>query len=280
MADKKISQLDLVAQINNDAVIPMSQENGGEQTTYKALITALGEKIAEGMTFSNLATTAKNLVGAINELKASGAPIIIGTTAPSSGQGADGNIYIKYTEGTGGADDTVDSIYVKLDGTWCEAQTDYADLLNKPSVNGNTLSGNKTTSDLGIYGSNINMASDDSTKVKDRITALETVESDSLPITTYGGTILCKKVGRVVTVHAYEIGKTSALPTSAATTFGSLPEKYRPLNDIQVSGSLNLGSYDGGAAQFYRIQTSGSILTYGYSGKVISNGTFIVTYIV
>jgi len=174
MADKKISQLDLVAQINNDAVVPMSQESGGEQTTYKALITAIGEKIAEGMTFSNLATTAKNLVGAINELKASGAPIIIGTTAPSSGQGADGNIYIKYTEGTGGADDTVDSIYVKLDGTWCEAQTDYADLLNKPSVNGNTLSGNKTTSDLGIYGSNINMAANDSTKVKDRITALET----------------------------------------------------------------------------------------------------------
>ena len=72
MADKKISQLDLVAQINNDAVIPMSQENGGEQTTYKAPITALAAKIGEGTTFSNLATTAKNLVGAINEIEAGG----------------------------------------------------------------------------------------------------------------------------------------------------------------------------------------------------------------
>ena len=178
MADKKISQLDLVAQINNDAVIPMSQENGGEQTTYKALITAIGAKIAEGLTFSNLATTAKNLVGAINEIEAGGggggAAILIGTTAPSSSQGSNGNLYIQYTAGTGGADDTVDAVFIKLDGTWCEITTDYADLLNKPQVNGNTLSGNKSNSDLGIYGKTINMSSTDPDKVADRIEALET----------------------------------------------------------------------------------------------------------
>ena len=183
MADKKISQLDLAAQINNDAVIPMSQENGGEQTTYKALITALGAKIAEGLTFSNLATTAKNLVGAINELQAGGggggAAILIGTTTPSSSQGSNGNLYIKYTEGVGGADDTVDAIYVKLDGTWCEVTTDYADLLNKPSINNNTLSGNKTNSDLGIYGKTIEMSSTDPDKVADRITALEYNDGDT-----------------------------------------------------------------------------------------------------
>ena len=177
MADKKISQLDLAAQINNDAVIPMSQENGGEQTTYKALITALGAKIAEGLTFSNLATTAKNLVGAINEIQAGGggggAAILIGTTTPSSSQGSNGNLYIKYTEGVGGADDTVDAIYVKLDGTWCEVTTDYADLLNKPSINNNTLSGNKTNNDLGIYGKTIEMSTTDPDKVADRIEALE-----------------------------------------------------------------------------------------------------------
>ena len=178
MADKKISQLDLAAQINNDAVIPMSQENGGEQTTYKALITALGAKIAEGLTFSNLATTAKNLVGAINEIQAGGggggAAILIGTTTPSSSQGSNGNLYIKYTEGVGGADDTVDAIYVKLDGTWCEVTTDYADLLNKPSINNNTLSGNKTNNDLGIYGKTIEMSTTDPDKVADRIEACET----------------------------------------------------------------------------------------------------------
>ena len=191
MVDKKISQLDLAAQINNDAVIPMSQENGGEQTTYKALITALGAKIAEGLTFSNLATTAKNLVGAINEIQAGGggggAAILIGTTTPSSSQGSNGNLYIKYTEGVGGADDTVDAIYVKLDGTWCEVTTDYADLLNKPSINNNTLSGNKTNNDLGIYGKTIEMSTTDPDKVADRIEALETsvsgkADSSDIPI--------------------------------------------------------------------------------------------------
>jgi len=190
MADKKISQLDLVAQINNDAVIPMSQENGGEQTTYKALITAIGAKIAEGLTFSNLATTAKNLVGAINEIEAGGggggAAILIGTTAPSSSQGSNGNLYIQYTAGTGGADDTVDAVFIKLDGTWCEITTDYADLLNKPQVNGNTLSGNKSNSDLGIYGKTINMSSTDPDKVADRIEALETSVSGLSTVATSG----------------------------------------------------------------------------------------------
>ena len=197
MADKKISQLDLVSQINNDAVVPMSQENGGEQTTYKALITALGAKIAEGMTFSNLATTAKNLVGAINEINAGGggggAAILIGTSTPSSSQGSNGNLYIQYTEGTGGADDTVDAIYVKLDGAWCEVETDYADLLNKPSINNNTLSGNKTNADLGILGDAIPMSTTDPDKVADRIEACETAIS-GIPIiksVLLSGTINC-----------------------------------------------------------------------------------------
>ena len=123
MADKKISELDLALQINNDAVFPMSQDNAGEPTTFKAGITQLGTEIAEDMTFSNLQTTSKKLVGAINELLSLGSPIIIGTTAPTSSQGADGNLYVQYTEGTGGADDEVDGIYVKIDGAWCEIST-------------------------------------------------------------------------------------------------------------------------------------------------------------
>ena len=209
MADKKISQLDLAAQINNDAVIPLSQENGGEETTYKALITALGAKIAEGLTFSNLATTAKNLVGAINELQAGGggggAAILIGTTTPSSSQGSNGNLYIKYTEGVGGADDTVDAIYVKLDGTWCEVTTDYADLLNKPSINNNTLSGNKTNSDLGIYGKTIEMSSTDPDFVADRITALESKlvysESEKVVGEWIDGKTIYQKTITITTVY-------------------------------------------------------------------------------
>ena len=50
--------------------------------------------------------------------------------------------------------------------------TDYLDLSNKPQINGNTLTGNKTTSDLGINADNV-MMSDDVTSVEqavDRIT--------------------------------------------------------------------------------------------------------------
>lgn len=124
MADKKISELDSALQINDDAAFPFSQLNGGQQTTFKAVITALAVKIAEGITFSNLLTEAKTLVGAINEVsQGGGAAILIGTSDPSSSQGSNGNLYIQYTEGTGGADDTVDALYVKLDGAWCEIST-------------------------------------------------------------------------------------------------------------------------------------------------------------
>ena len=72
MADKKISELDQVLQINNDAVIPMSQKSGGTPTTYKAQITQIGAEIGEEQTFSNLQTTDKTLVGAINEVAQGG----------------------------------------------------------------------------------------------------------------------------------------------------------------------------------------------------------------
>lgn len=72
MADKKISELDQVLQINNDAVFPMSQNSGGTPTTYKASITQLGAEIGEDQTFSNLQTTDKTLVGAINEVAQGG----------------------------------------------------------------------------------------------------------------------------------------------------------------------------------------------------------------
>ena len=72
MADKKISELDQVLQINNDAVIPISQNSGGIPTTYKAQITQIGAEIGEDQTFSNLNTTDKTLVGAINEVAQGG----------------------------------------------------------------------------------------------------------------------------------------------------------------------------------------------------------------
>ena len=125
MADGKIkiSELDEALQLNNDAEFPYSQENGGVQTTYKAPIGQIARKVSESITYTNLTTNAKTLVGAINELKSLGSPILLGTTSPTAQQGANGNLYVQYTEGTGGADDEVDAIFVKIDGAWCEIST-------------------------------------------------------------------------------------------------------------------------------------------------------------
>lgn len=125
MADGKIkiSELNEALTLNNDAEFPYSQENGGVQTSFKAPIEQIARKVSESITYTNLTTTAKTLVGAINELKALGSPILLGTSAPTAQQGANGNLYVQYTEGTGGADDEVDAIFVKIDGAWCEIST-------------------------------------------------------------------------------------------------------------------------------------------------------------
>ena len=70
--DKKISELDQALQINNDAVFPISQDNGGTDTTYKVSITQISAEVGEDQTFSTLDTTEKTLVGAINEIAQGG----------------------------------------------------------------------------------------------------------------------------------------------------------------------------------------------------------------
>lgn len=92
---------------------------------------------------------------------AEGSSVFYGTSAPTSQLGVNGNLYVKYTEGTGGASDTVDDLYVKLDGAWCQISTggggtsDYNDLTNKPQINSVELSDNKSLDDLGIQSSEI-----------------------------------------------------------------------------------------------------------------------------
>jgi len=55
--------------------------------------------------------------------------------------------------------------------------SNYNDLTNKPSINGVTLSGNKTTSDLGINADNV-MMSDGVTSVEDAVDELATDKAD------------------------------------------------------------------------------------------------------
>lgn len=70
-----------------------------------------------------LQTTSKSIIGAINELKQASSSVLTGTVAPTSSQGEDGNLYVQYTAGTGGASDVVDAFFVKLDGEWIEIST-------------------------------------------------------------------------------------------------------------------------------------------------------------
>lgn len=100
MADKKISQLTAASQVNSDAVFPLSQIVSGSDATVKATVGQVGDYIADRQTHAGLNTTAKDLIGAINEIAAGGGGggviILKGTLAPTSGQGSNGQIYLKY----------------------------------------------------------------------------------------------------------------------------------------------------------------------------------------
>lgn len=124
----RISDLTTVVTINNGDIMELSTIDLSSETGYtsvKMTITQLGDKLNNELQYAtDLQTTNKTIIGAINEIFASGsATIMTGTTTPTSSQGEDGNLYVKYTEGTGGASDTVDALYVKLDGEWCQIST-------------------------------------------------------------------------------------------------------------------------------------------------------------
>lgn len=65
--DKKISELDPTLNLSDQADFPLSQDNGGEPTTFRAKLTQIATKIAEAITFSNLKTGDKQLVSAVNQ---------------------------------------------------------------------------------------------------------------------------------------------------------------------------------------------------------------------
>lgn len=66
--DVKISEMSEEASLDNSAQFPYVQSMNGNLTTLKAPLSQIGTKLNEGMTFSNLQTTSKTIVGAINEI--------------------------------------------------------------------------------------------------------------------------------------------------------------------------------------------------------------------
>lgn len=123
-----IDNLTLAPDLSSNDVAPVVHTVNGVKSTYKATMTLLGTFLNKILQYSaDLTTTDKTIIGAINEINTGGgggsAVILYGTTAPASSLGSDGNLYVQYTEGTGGASDVVDALYVKLDDEWCEIST-------------------------------------------------------------------------------------------------------------------------------------------------------------
>ena len=81
--DVKISEMSEAASLDNSAQFPYVQSMNGTLTTLKAPLSQIGTKLNEGMTFSNLQTTSKNIVGAINEA-AQGGGVEYATELPIS----------------------------------------------------------------------------------------------------------------------------------------------------------------------------------------------------
>ena len=97
MADKKISQLDSTSSVNSDAVFPLSQTESGSLKTVKGTVEQIGDYIAKMQDHSTLNTVSKKLIGAINEILASGVGDIEGTASGSVASFNDGgdNIPVK-----------------------------------------------------------------------------------------------------------------------------------------------------------------------------------------
>lgn len=159
--DKKISELDPTLNLSDQADFPLSQDNGGEPTTFRAKLTQIATKIAEAITFSNLKTGDKQLVSAVNQTISNLADDF-NTTAGSTYAKDDCVLYNGVLYQCINNNGTTSGTFINAD--WSEIKavdvgsgggggggtTDYEDLSNKPQVNSVELVGNKSLDDLGI----------------------------------------------------------------------------------------------------------------------------------
>ena len=109
----------------------------------------------------------------------------------------------------------------------------YSDLTNQPQINSNTLSGNKTTSDLGINADNV-MMSDGVTSVEDAVGEIKTL---SVRLKSQSGVSVTANTPAVTTIDWTGIDKSKVLASwvwwsnSASDTPASTPVIYYELTD-------------------------------------------------
>ena len=115
MADIEIHELITAEELSSSDVIAEQRENGGTWLTRKLTFNALGLFLLKDLDYaSDLHTTSKKIIGAINELKDGVSAVSIGTTAPSDSEGDNRNLYIQYDA----TDYSVVAMYVKIEDSW------------------------------------------------------------------------------------------------------------------------------------------------------------------
>lgn len=198
MANKKISELDQTLNLSDQADFPLSQDNGGEPTTFRAKLTQIATKIAEAITFSNLKTGNKQLVSAVNQTISNLADDF-NTTAGSTYSKDDCVLYNGVLYQCINNSGTTSGTFIDADWTAIKAvdvgsggggggTTDYEDLSNKPQVNSVELVGNKSLDDLGIMPASL------SKTVSDAIAHI-TDGADNIPVKSLVSQIIAVQSG-------------------------------------------------------------------------------------
>lgn len=103
--------------------------------------------------------------------------------------------------------------------------TDYSDLSNKPQINSNTLSGNKTSADLGLQSA---LSVESQTLA---VSSSFTLYSSS-PYTTTDATITLRRYGRVASVTGMVKPKSAITGSDTEYTICTVPTGYRPSQPI------------------------------------------------
>ena len=161
------------------------------------------------------------------------------------------------------------------------AQNSYTSLKNKPKINNVTLTGNKSSADLGLAAASditglqaeIGDLASLSTTDKDAIvSAINEVNGNVTDATADSGwltnnNISYRKIGNYVTVRCEKnIGET----TQSWVNAGTLPEGYRPSTTI-----YNASYTSNATAGIYRITNNGSVDVFGNSANITMNFTVI-----
>ena len=158
---KEISQLTTAEQTSGSDLFETAIPNAMTESGYvsrKVTANALALLFNNTLQFSSqLQTTSKTLIGAINEIAqgggGGGASVALGTTDPSASSGSNGDLYIKYD----GTSYEVLAMFVKINDDWQEIETggggeiqcgafvDYTDLIATVTFTNGSASYTATT---------------------------------------------------------------------------------------------------------------------------------------